>query len=309
MSNEYIPPVIINGMFRSGTSLLWRVLKADRKFLRSFYEPFHPEPFANRPLNIAKPYFQEKITDKWSEKFATEKIHLKKDDSYPELKDYLDNIIKENSLIKFTRLNLRLEWFLANFPEAFVINIIRDPRDVCLSFINRGYLDFSYWSNIKQNYRKLLKGKPSIYYYREYLKSMRSNQKWKQYIVNLQKQPEYIKILGLWRINIVEVLNTLNSFEKSRYINIKHEDFCYDPTGILDKIYRQLNIKKDPKVEEEIFYPNGNENIKIKGHKFHMEISANWINQWKKKDKKIWSKGIHRAGIDSLMRHFEYELV
>src|SRR6056297_2667452 len=123
MNNESIPPVIINGMFRSGTSLLWRVLKADRRFLRSFYEPLHSEPFTNRPPHIANPYFNEKLTDKWSEKFATEKIHLKKDDSYPELKDYLNNIIKENSLIKFTRLNLRLDWLLANFPDVFVINI------------------------------------------------------------------------------------------------------------------------------------------------------------------------------------------
>ncbi len=308
MNNESVPPVIINGMFRSGTSLIWRVLKTDSRFDKAFYEPLHPHSFSERPPEISKPYYQNDVTRHWSSRFAFEKIYMSRSDGFPDLRDYLNDIIKDNSILKFTRLNLRLDWVMAHFPNVFVINIVRDPRDVCLSYMNRGNLDFTYKANLKQTYRKQIKKKPSTYYYREYLQSIKHIPKWNIYIRKLNGLPEYIKILGLWKINVTEAFHALNNIDSSRYITIRHEDFCRDTIKTLKKIYDKMNLSIDPKVEEEVYEPTDGMSIKITGHKFHMNISTEWINKWKEIDKKLWQKGINKAGLRDLMDKFNYRL-
>ena len=74
-------------MFRSGTSLIWRILKADRRIDKAFYEPLHHLDPIERPYNIGRPYIENpNIYNKWSDKYNLEKIKMKKDDQYPELK-------------------------------------------------------------------------------------------------------------------------------------------------------------------------------------------------------------------------------
>ncbi len=307
MKSTSISPVVINGMFRSGTSLIWRVLKGDTKFTEAFYEPLHQNSPYERPPEVRKPYIRNlDIVERWSRRYSTEKLLLGRADSFPELKEYLDLILKDNTIVKFTRLNLRLKWFTEHFPNAFIINIIRDPRDVCLSYIMRADLDFTYKSNIKQAYRQNIKKKFSTYFYREYFNYLKNIPKWKNYIQSLKKEPEYVKILGLWKINVTESLEALHNYERA--ITFKHEDFIKKPKEILHYIYNTLNVDIDPKVEEELYKPNEETNVKISGHKFHLKISTDWIDRWKKTDNNIWERGIIKADLEELMERLDYKI-
>lgn len=147
-------PVIINGMFRSGTTLLWRILAADISFSKRLTEPLHPD----LPTNIGKygPYreyarFPEALRV-WSPDFHSKLIRLKAGDDYPALKEYLSHLIVNGALIKFCRMNLRLAWFLENFRDVYVINMVRDARAVCYSYLKGNQkpidlpgLDWSNW--------------------------------------------------------------------------------------------------------------------------------------------------------------------
>lgn len=50
--------VIINGMYRSGTSFLWRILSEDPCYKLKLYEPLHPDLLNTYKIdNVMKKYF------------------------------------------------------------------------------------------------------------------------------------------------------------------------------------------------------------------------------------------------------------
>ncbi|MFW9805318.1 MAG: sulfotransferase, partial [Candidatus Thorarchaeota archaeon] len=137
-------PVAVSGMYRSGTSIFWRILSADPMFQKRFYEPLHSLLIDRIVTNPAMDDFKSnpEIMKAWSPRFNFERIHLGKNESYPELYSYLQNILVHNSLTKFTRTTMRISWLAENFPNVFIINLIRDPRAVCLSYMRRGGIEF-----------------------------------------------------------------------------------------------------------------------------------------------------------------------
>ena len=78
------------------------------------------------------------------------------------------------------------------------------------------------------------------------------------------------------------------------------------PQKLLDNIYAKLKIPKDQRVVDELSHPDETRNIEISGHKFHLNVSTDWINKWKKIDNQIWRKGIKEAQISNVMHQLNY---
>lgn len=141
-------PIFITGRFRSGTSFMWQIFDHLKGYC-AWYEPLHPQ------LLSAIEHVQPKqdhvgITDYWATyrehpefatkyavEFATHKLYLEAKDEYPKLEAYINHLIKlsgdEIPVLQFNRVDLRLPWLRAKFPEAVIIHIDRNPLQLYCS--------------------------------------------------------------------------------------------------------------------------------------------------------------------------------
>lgn len=116
------PTILIDGIGRSGTSLLGRLMSiilAPRGYTY-YYEPFkHPSPAGDLP--------------NWP--LMTARVLLPTDND-AELSDYLQKMERSSAaplLWKEIRLALKQDWLLLHFPEMLVIHITRDVLGVLSS--------------------------------------------------------------------------------------------------------------------------------------------------------------------------------
>ncbi|MCX7552955.1 sulfotransferase [Marinicella sp. S1101] len=145
---EYKNPIFITGRFRSGTSFLWQLFDQLDGFC-AWYEPLHPQ------LTAAVKHVRPKtshvgIEDYWStyrqhpnyekyhsSRFATEQLYLESGQRYRELKNYINHLIELSSpqvpVLQFNRMDFRLAWLKAEFPDATIIHIDRNSLHAYLS--------------------------------------------------------------------------------------------------------------------------------------------------------------------------------
>jgi hypothetical protein len=137
---------IFNGYFRSGTTLIWEILKKSNPDKTVFYEPLHPHLFDEIAKNKhSKDDLHNKIL--WDEY-----LNLSNDD----FKNLKNNHFKNNFLNDYKKINKylnvydnmsediilqtnRLHLYLGNISQDYnlnVIYIIRNPLDVYKSLLN-----------------------------------------------------------------------------------------------------------------------------------------------------------------------------
>jgi hypothetical protein len=137
------PPIIfISGRFRSGSSFLWQLFDQLPGFC-AWYEPLHPQLLT--AIEHTRPKSDHVgVQDYWSayrqhpgfrehyrSTFATEQLYLEATDQAPELLAYIKHLIKSSApevpVLQFNRMDLRLPWLKARFPEAVLIHSDRNP--------------------------------------------------------------------------------------------------------------------------------------------------------------------------------------
>ena len=135
------PPIFITGRFRSGTSFLWQLFNELDGFC-AWYEPLHPQ-LLPAIKHVEPKYDHVGINDYWhsyrhkpefataySMQFATQQLYLEAEDEYPELEAYIKHLIDLSApdipVLQFNRVDLRLSWLRAKFPEAKIIHIERN---------------------------------------------------------------------------------------------------------------------------------------------------------------------------------------
>src|SRR6056297_1045439 len=131
--------LVISGMFRSGTTLIWRYLSADPNYKTYFCEPLHSNLIYEIKNHKHYSYFKEypEAINNYSDNFWIKNYRLFNNEKDNHLYKYLIELMFPGSLIKFTRMNLRLNWLLTNFPETKIINVVRDPRAVAYSYLKQ----------------------------------------------------------------------------------------------------------------------------------------------------------------------------
>lgn len=296
-------PVAISGMFRSGTTLLWRILASDPSFRHPFCEPLHPElPVLAGTLPHYRYYADSpRGLDLWSKEFHSQRIRLERNDSWPELEAYLAGLIGAGSLLKFCRMNLRLAWLLDRFPGLSLVALVRDPRAVCYSFL-KGYgvaIDSPRiaWHN---------------WYGEEYFHLYRQVDRWKDYLDSLAEEPPYIKILALWRVNVEQSREDLAAFAssyslaqaRSHWVDITYENLITSPLETLERIY---GLWAGSVPQEVVDNALGRSVHHLGGqNKWQERTEDKWLYEWQAVPSRVWEAGIEQSAIGELMESFGY---
>ena len=142
-------PIAITARFRSGSTLLWRLLRSHPE-VTAYYEPLNPRRWfdpEHRGSKVDKTH--RGVCDYWSEYsgvsvdsvqwdngWTCDDLYLSKLQPKHRLYDYLKLLLDQSSnraVLQFNRLDFRLEWFRHRFPEVSLIHLLRNPRDQWLS--------------------------------------------------------------------------------------------------------------------------------------------------------------------------------
>ena len=146
-------PFFITARFRSGSTLLWRLLRACPS-IKAYYEPLNPRKWfcpSTRGLNVDKTH--QHVTDYWREyqnipvkdtpwenRWANNDIFLSPLQPKLKLQRYLQLLIdksEQRPVLQFNRMDFRLAWLRQCFPEIPILHLRRNPRDQWLSTFQR----------------------------------------------------------------------------------------------------------------------------------------------------------------------------
>jgi hypothetical protein len=150
--------LFITGLFRSGTTILWHLL---RQFdnVQGYFEPLHdnlidslstaaaPDPVHVGVEDYYTAYrpFLEDIQRYHRPEFGVNRLCLGGADSHPQLRDYLELLIARAEgrfpVFKMMRDDFRVPWLKQQFPKATVLYIRRNPRDVWASVVRHTPVD------------------------------------------------------------------------------------------------------------------------------------------------------------------------
>lgn len=143
--------VFITGRFRSGSTLLWNMLR-DVPHTTSYYEPFNERQWFNkdkRGENIDKTHLG--VEDYWreydgldtlgrffKERWGENQFYMTASTWEPGMVRYIDELIRSGDkrvVLQFNRIDFRLSWIRQHYPKAKIIHIYRHPREQWLSLV------------------------------------------------------------------------------------------------------------------------------------------------------------------------------
>jgi hypothetical protein len=249
--------IFITARYRTGSSYLYSLFSSLKNTV-AFLEPLHPnlldiidkdENWHETHKIIASHTFKSKyfneykaldvdvssLSSLYKDYFSSRKILASASDVYDELKSYLEFIIASASeklkVLQFNRVDYRLGWLKFNFPQALIVNLRRNPRDIYASYVNshlkrkgigvqQQEIDFNPDDNIG-------------------------------YLYHLD---EYINVLDRYSIIPINSIEKLNNYEKVYILNklsnlwadnfadlvIEYESLIDDPVSVLRTIVSQI---------------------------------------------------------------------
>jgi len=152
ITNKRNDIIFITARFRSGSTFLWNIFRNIPGCV-AYYEPLiHEGPKergAGRQFQIDPTHLGvEDYHSEFRSITGLDEVHktewsfakLKMDEYYfaPELERYI-NLLIENAkgrpILQFNRVDFRLQWLKAHYPNAKTIHLYRNPRDQWMSMI------------------------------------------------------------------------------------------------------------------------------------------------------------------------------
>ncbi|TWT33777.1 hypothetical protein KOR34_36110 [Posidoniimonas corsicana] len=143
------PAAFITARFRSGSTLLWKLLREHRQ-LTAYYEPLNPRRWfdpAARGQRVdnthrgVEQYWEEYnrfagVEVPWEEWWSSRDLYLPATVPAHTLYEYLRLLVDEAPgfpVLQFNRLDFRLGWIASRFPDVLLVHLHRDPRDQWIS--------------------------------------------------------------------------------------------------------------------------------------------------------------------------------
>lgn len=130
--------------------MLWHVLRRVTH-LTAYYEPCHDNLVEHVLGDTPVQQSHLAVTSYWDEyrplmdrlpalhrhDFGVSRLCLEGSDEWLELESYLRFLLERSAparpVLQFNRMDFRLPWLRARFPDALVVHLFRDPRDQWLS--------------------------------------------------------------------------------------------------------------------------------------------------------------------------------
>ncbi len=142
-------PVFITSRFRSGSTLLWQLFNhiAD---VNAYYEPLNERQWfdadtrgervdsSHRGVTSYYDAYEglKDVSALFKESWTDHRLMMGEHNKDAALKDYIHSIVKHSdkrAVLQFNRVDFRLPWLKANFPQATIVHLERNPRDVWVS--------------------------------------------------------------------------------------------------------------------------------------------------------------------------------
>ena len=137
--------IIITGRFRSGSTFLWNIFR-HIEGMTAYYEPFNERRWfdpctrgdrLDQTHKHVEDYWREydgldMLGDYYREEWTYKNLYMGSSFWAPEMKRYVELLIEKAAgrpVLQFNRIDLRLQWFRQNFPNAKIIHLYRHPRD------------------------------------------------------------------------------------------------------------------------------------------------------------------------------------
>lgn len=320
--------LIVQGVFRSGTTLLFRSLRRAPS-QRCYYEPLHPclldhvsEADTERPNHEKSPLYREyrPIADRFGDDFrpdgASEHTHLRPQTEASELASYLHLLADSapNVVLQFNRAFWMSRWLHSTFPKSAFVHLVRDPRSVVWSQLTTAsgervrmdwpllgrLMPFSSGNLDRAFSRHTFFG---AYHLDEYFEKGRrllektTDDILTQALRRLDTTSEalpYVKALALWGAQVETCHYYGRSRFGTRYLLLRYEDFCQAPGEHLRSIYA-LQDRSPPKPVLE--HARATVDTDRSRHWSEVPSAARRFRQ-----------GIHRAQIADLMHEVGYDL-
>ena len=289
--NLKYPAIAVIGLPRSGTSILWDLLRCAPQFKKCYMEPLHPEMLDEI---VSKPWYLD-LKEVWSEliPFYYQVVHetpfyLSTNDEALELYKYLKPILQEGTLTKFIRMSFRFKWLLKNYPSLKVIYILRDPRAICYSTMlyskdiaNSTADDFDHFSHAG---------------YMSQFRALRG--RWGDSVDD--SEPMYVKVFYV----LGKAFEELYSIEKHSRIHILYyEDLVTQTEEELERIFLFFNHRVPSKVIDRISVAGNFEDAH-----WNLPLYSDSKDRFREVDDNVWLTGAARAGVAELFNKFGYFL-
>ncbi len=321
--------LFFQGVFRSGTTALFRTLRRDER-LRCFYEPLHPnlldharEARAARPDHRKSALYAEyapllsRLETTLGSSFPAWPHRLGADDAAAALSAYLHCLtdIDEETLLQFNRAFWMVPWLANTFPEASFVHLVRDPRSVVWSQLTtasgkRVRMDWPLIGRLLPFSSGTLRRTFSEYayfgayqlddYFEAGLRLLGDRQhdavldSALQRLYAVREAPPYVKALALWGAQVEVCQHHVQSAFASQSLQLRYEDFCDAPCATLRSIYALQNRPLPDPVREYA----------------RRTIDADRLRRWTSVPaaKQRFREGIEQAQIADLMCDLGYAL-
>lgn len=173
MKSRPQPPVLfISARFRSGSTLLWHIFR-EIKGVKAYLEPCHETLPEYIQLQAESPQAHMSLDNYWQEywdcldelpnfhsfNFGIKHLYMNGWDEYPELERYINFLITKAkdrmAVLQFNRMDFRLPWLKAKFPQVPILHLYRNPRDQWYSSIQKAPSD--HWEDPHYDHFNALK--------------------------------------------------------------------------------------------------------------------------------------------------------
>ena len=235
-------PIFITARFRSGSTFLWQVFRQLER-VTAYYEPLNENQwFLNRGYGTDDTHIGvdnydteyqglSRLSECYNPTWVNRNLYMTARDHDPALFTYINALIdaaEERPVLQFNRMDLRLAWLAAQFPEARIVHLYRHPREQWMSILKDGReppKDYRYRQNDPLDYFYLINWAKDLRLHFPFLEP--------------EGQHPYAIHFYLWRLSHM-------AGKQHAHVSICYEKLITDFTGVASQLFSALDLSVSP---------------------------------------------------------------